>query len=78
MLITTQAELRAQSATLAAAHTLQQQQQQAYDWAQRELGEMRERERRGRAREVAMQSKLEELAAKTDGLLDSQKPKDIT
>ena len=37
----TKAELRAQSATLAAAHTLQQQQQEAYDWAQHELGEMR-------------------------------------
>ena len=34
----TKAELRAQSATLAAAHTLQQQQQEAYDWAQHELG----------------------------------------
>lgn len=62
----TKAELRAQTATLAAAHSLHVQQQEVNERLQAELGEMREKERKWNKRESGLQSKLEEIAAKKE------------
>ena len=55
-------ELKAQTATLGAAHQLHVQQQEFVEKLQRELAAMRERERKWGRREGTLQAKLQELA----------------